>query len=215
MKIAEFNHFRRKSNKDGFVWLLTFLAVVIFSIDVGLIVGICLSVLCLFFYGINSHMCVLGNVPQTDFYLDIEKFQKAIEIPNVKIVQYSGTINYATKASFRNQLCEILKINLLKEMKQREMSIDNKKGKQSIPSSSISFNHIIIDFGPLTNIDSSSIKMLTETINDFLKLNIKISISSCTTKIYEILIKNEFSHMNILYPSIQDAVHDTIMDHFT
>ena len=177
MKIAEFNHFRRKSNKDGFVWLLTFLAVVIFSIDVGLIIGICLSVLCLFFYGINSHMCVLGNVPQTDFYLDIEKFQKAIEIPNVKIVQYSGTINYATKASFRNQLCEILKINLLKEMKQKEMSIDNKNGKQSIPSSSISFSHIIIDFGPLTNIDSSSIKMLTETINDFLKLNIKISIS--------------------------------------
>ncbi|KAL7034789.1 hypothetical protein ACKWTF_008094 [Chironomus riparius] len=213
MKISEFNHFRRKSNRDGFVWLLTFLSVVIFSIDVGLLVGVCLSVLCLFFYGINSHMCVLGNVPQTDFYLDIDKFQKAIEIPNVKIVQYSGTINYATKASFRNQLCEILKINLLKEMKQKEMSID-KNGKQSIPSSSISFNHLIIDFGPLANIDSSSIKMLTDLINDFEKLNIKISISSCTTKIYEILIKNEFKFMNMLYPSIQDAVHDTLIDHF-
>lgn len=212
VQIADFNQFRRKSTKDGFVWFITFASVVIISIDVGLLIGIFMSVMCLFFNGLKSHLCVLGNVPETDLYLDIEKFQKAIEIPQVKIIQYSGTINFATKTSFRNQLCEILKINLLQEMKLKEMMIMNRNEKPI--NSALSFTHLIVDFGPLTNIDSSSIKMLTDLIKDFQKLGIKISISSCSTRIYEILIRNEFTFMNILYPSIQDAVHEIQVDQF-
>lgn len=209
IQLVDFNKFRKKCAKDGIVWLTTFLSVVVISIDIGLLVGVIMSVMCLFFFGLKSYMCVLGNVPETDLYLDIEKFQKAVELPRIKIVQYSGTINFATKASFKNQLCEILKINLLKEMKMREMMAIDRSGKQQ-NHSSLSFNSLIIDLGPLTNIDSSSINMLTELIKDFQKLDIKVSISSCSTRIYEILLKNEFVFMNILYPSIHDAVHDSI-----
>lgn len=49
--------------------------------------------------------------------------------------------------------------------------------------------------------------MLTNLIKDLNRLNVKVSITGCSSKIFEILIKSEFSFMNILYPTIQDAIH--------
>jgi solute carrier family 26 protein len=203
VQVTDFGRFRRKSNTDGFVWIVTCLSVVILSIDIGLLVGVCLSIACIFCNGLKCYVCVLGNVENTDLFLDIENFQKAIEIPNVKIIQFSGVINYATKASFRNQLCRKLGINLLKELKFKELSGD-KAAKKNF-SSNVNFKHLVLDFAPLTNIDASSINLLTDLIKDFNKLDLKVSITSCSTRIYEILVRNEFTFMNILYPSIQDA----------
>lgn len=187
---------------DGFVWMVTFLVVVFVSIDIGLLVGVILSIMCIFCNGLKAHICILGHIPNTDLFLDIDRFEKAIEIPYVKIFHYSGSINFATKASFRNRLCNKLGINLIKELKYAD--IGKTKGKNFV--SSLSFRHLILDFSALSFIDPSSVAMLTNMIKDFNRLNVKVGICSCSSKIYEILIKSEFSFMNILYPTIQDAI---------
>lgn len=195
MQIGEFPRFMRKSKKDGFVWMVTFLVVVIVSIDIGLLVGIILSLCCILCNSLQSDICYLGNIPDTDLYLDVEKFEKAVELPFVKIFHYSGSINFATKASFRNRLCETLGINLLKEL------------KYSDKDRNLNFKQLILDFSSLSSIDPSSVTMLTALINDFIKLNINICITGCSSTIYEILQRNEFKYMNLLYPTIPDAIH--------
>lgn len=175
------------------------------AIDIGLLVGIILSIMCIFVNSLKAHICLLGNIPGTDIFLDIERFEKAIEIPFKKIFHYSGGINFATKTSFRNRLCNKLGINLMKELKNVDKQDLKPKGKQF--SSNLNFQHLIIDFSALSFIDPSSVNMLENVIKDFIKLNIKVSIAGCSTKIYEILINNEFSFINLLYPTIQDAIH--------
>lgn len=204
MQVTQFPQFKKKSWKDGFVWLATFLTVVIVSIDIGLLVGIVLSVVCIFCNSLDAEICVLGRVPDSDLFLDIERFERAIEIPFVKIFHYAGSINFATKASFKNRLCNKLGINLLKELKY--MDKEKTKGKKFI--SNLNFKQLVIDFGALSYIDPSSVNMLTSLISDFHKLNIKISIAGCSSRIYEILMKNEFKFMNILFPTIPDAIHE-------
>lgn len=204
VQVMEFPRFQRKSKLDGFVWMATFLAVTIVSIDIGLLVGIVLSILCIFYHSIEAEICLLGNVSNTELYLDIDRFEKAIEIPSVKMFRYSGSINFATKASFRNRLCDKLGINLLKELKYADKRSEKPIGNAFC--SKIFFNHLVLDFSGLSSIDPSSVNMLTTLINDFTKLSVKVSIAGCSSKIYETLIKNEFDFMNILYPSISDTI---------
>lgn len=206
VQVTEFPRFQKKSKIDGFVWMATFLAVTILSIDIGLLVGIVLSILCIFWHSIKAEICVLGNVSDTELYLDIDRFEKATEIPFVKMLRYSGSINFATKASFRNRLCNKLGIDLLDEMKHADIQNQKPSTNGKAFSTNIFFNHLILDFSALSSIDPSSVKMLTALIIDFNKLNVKVSVAGCSSMIYEILLKNEFDFMSLLYPSIADAV---------
>lgn len=210
LQIGDFARFKKKSNVDAFVWMVTFLSVIIFSIDIGLLIGLILSIVCIFCSGFKAHFTILGHLPNSDLYLDIDSFQRAIEVPFVKVVRYSGSINYATKAFFKNKLCETLGINLLKELRYHENQDENPVNvvKKSCSShlSNLNFKHLVIDYSALTNIDASSIVLLTELIKDFNKLNVQVSLVCFSTRIIEILIRNEFEFMKHIYPTIHDAI---------
>lgn len=79
MQVKDFFKFWKISRLDAIVWIATFLAVVIVSIDVGLLVGIILSLACIFIRSVKPYTCVLGNVPNTDLYLDIKRY-KAVSL---------------------------------------------------------------------------------------------------------------------------------------
>jgi solute carrier family 26, other len=211
LQIFDFARFKKRSNLDAFVWMVTFLSVVTFSIDIGLLIGIILSIMCIFYSGLKSHFTILGHLPNSDLYLDIESFQRAIEMPFVKIVRYTGSINYATKASFKNRLCDKLNINLVRELQyqenhqQNDMNIIKKKNCSSLLSN-LNFKELVLDFSTLTNIDASSTDMLTELIKDFNKLNVNVRLVCFSTRIIEILMRNEFVFMKNIYPTIHDAI---------
>lgn len=63
------------SRLDAIVWLVTFLTVVIVAIDIGLLVGIILSLSCIFIRGMKPYTCLLGHIPKTDLYLDTTRYK--------------------------------------------------------------------------------------------------------------------------------------------
>lgn len=75
MQTKEFFSFWKLSRLDAAVWMVTFLTVVIFSIDIGLLVGIVLSLACIFIRGMKPYTCLLGHIPKTDLYLDINRYK--------------------------------------------------------------------------------------------------------------------------------------------
>lgn len=75
MQTKEFFTFWKLSRLDAGVWMVTFLTVVIFSIDIGLLVGIILSLACIFIRGMKPYTCLLGHIPKTDLYLDINRYK--------------------------------------------------------------------------------------------------------------------------------------------
>lgn len=206
-QVFEFPQFKRKSMKDGIVWMVTFLVVVLVAIDIGLLVGIVMSLFCIILNGMKPHACILGRIPGTDLFLDIERFEKAIEIPFVKIFHYGGSINFATKSSFREILCKKLGINLIQEIQFSKRPDDELKpsGKASFISS-LNFKYLILDFSALTSIDPSSITLLTSVIDDFVKLDVKVNIVGCSSHIYESFLNSDFSFMNLLFPTIPDSL---------
>lgn len=204
MQIREF--FQFKSREEKIVWILTFLTVVIVSIDIGLLIGIVLNLCCILINSLKPHTAILGRVAGTNLFLDVEKFEKAVEIPFVKIFHYGGSMNFATKTVFKSALCEKLGINLIREL-QTLTKPDLKKtdGKISFDSS-LGFKYLILDFSALTFIDSSSINLLTSLIDDFEKLDTRIHITGCSSQIYDTLLKNDFKHLSKLFPGIPDVL---------
>lgn len=204
MQIREFCQF--KAREDKIVWILTFLSVVLVSIDIGLLVGILLNLCCILHNSMKPHTCILGRIPGSNLFLDIDKFEKSVEIPFVKIFHYGGSMNFATKASFKSLLCKKVGINLINELQLIKKPEQLKPDGKSSCNPGLNFKYLILDFSALTFIDSSSIKLLTSVIDDFDKLETKVSMSGCSSEIYDILLKNEFKYMNQLFPTISDAL---------
>lgn len=57
LQVLQVKQFWKMSHLDAIVWLVTFLTVVIFSIDIGLLVGIMLSLACIFIRGMKPYTC--------------------------------------------------------------------------------------------------------------------------------------------------------------
>lgn len=55
------------------------------SIDIGLLVGILLSLACIFIRGMKPYVCLLGHVAKTDLYLDVKRYRAvSVDPPNIK-----------------------------------------------------------------------------------------------------------------------------------
>jgi solute carrier family 26, other len=97
LQVLDLPRFWRHSRLDGIVWVIVFLSVVLIDIDYGLLIGVLLSVGAIFLQGLKAYTCLLGNVPSTDLYLDINRYRAAKQIVGIKIIHYQGAINFATR----------------------------------------------------------------------------------------------------------------------
>ncbi|CAL4185526.1 unnamed protein product, partial [Meganyctiphanes norvegica] len=94
------------SKIDATIWICTFLGVVIVDIDYGLVIGIIVSLFVLLARNQKPVTARLGHIPNTDIYLDKEKYSTVVEVPGVTIFQFSGSVHFANIEYFRTRLFE-------------------------------------------------------------------------------------------------------------
>lgn len=70
--------FWKLSKLDASVWIVTFLTTVIVNVDIGLLAGIIVSLISIMILGMKPYTCLLGVVPNTDLYVDLNKYKKVI-----------------------------------------------------------------------------------------------------------------------------------------
>lgn len=83
MQVTHLVKFYKSSKLDALVWIVTFVTVVFVSIDVGLIIGIVMSLMTIFILAFKPYTCLLGPVPYTDLYLDVNRY-KGVSDPRVQ-----------------------------------------------------------------------------------------------------------------------------------
>uniref|UniRef100_A0A3P8SDM2 Solute carrier family 26 member 6 n=1 Tax=Amphiprion percula TaxID=161767 RepID=A0A3P8SDM2_AMPPE len=120
-----------KTNKvDLLVWLVTFISTILLNLDLGLAVSIGFSMLTVIFRTQLPHYSILGNVPGTDLYLDIEKYKEAKEIPGIKIFRSSTTIYYTNAEMYLEVLQEKSGIEIGKLLTAKKKQQAKQKRKQ-------------------------------------------------------------------------------------
>uniref|UniRef100_A0A8C6VWL7 Solute carrier family 26 member 6, like 1 n=1 Tax=Nothobranchius furzeri TaxID=105023 RepID=A0A8C6VWL7_NOTFU len=96
-----------KSSKiDLVVWLVTWVSSLLLNLDMGLAASIIFAVFTVIFRTQMPTYSVLGNVPGTELYVDIETHREAKEIPGVTIFRSSATMYFANAELYLDALKE-------------------------------------------------------------------------------------------------------------
>jgi len=138
-----------KSNKLDF-WLMiaTFLSTLFFGIEYGIIIGVGLSLIILIFRTSKPYVVELGQVPNSNFYRNKERFKDVIIEDEVLVFRFDAQLFYANANYFRDKLEEMA------EAKGAALKL------------------IVLDGESINRIDSTGIEMLKEQIKYYKKRNI-------------------------------------------
>ncbi|KAM8756323.1 solute carrier family 26 member 6, like 1 isoform 1-T1 [Acanthopagrus schlegelii] len=96
----------KRSKIDLVVWLVTWVSTLLFNLDLGLAASIIFALLTVIFRTQMPTYSVLGNVPGTELYVDIETHKEAREIPGVTIFRSSATVYFANAELYLEALKE-------------------------------------------------------------------------------------------------------------
>lgn len=149
LQVRHFFEFWRLSRLDACVWLATCLVTVIADIDVGLAVGIALSLASIFIRSMKPYTCLLGNVPRTDFYLDVSRYKTAEELTAVKIFHYCGSLNFASRSTFKSELCRRIDLDLdqaLRRAMRQRTAAAKQQAQSTTKSAAVDFDAVVSAF---------------------------------------------------------------------
>jgi SulP family sulfate permease len=175
-----------KSNITDF-WMLitTFLATLIFGVELGIGLGVILSLAMVLFKTTTPHTAILAKVPNTHFYRNIKRFENLEKNEEVLIYRFDAQLFFANVNYFKDKLYDYERI---------------KKNK---------LNLLIIDGESINNIDSTALHALEEIIIDFNSRNIEVLFTGIKGPVRDKMIKSGFmkqANENHFFMSIQEAI---------
>ncbi|MEE9374234.1 MAG: solute carrier family 26 protein [Saprospiraceae bacterium] len=151
--IKEANHLWSVNRSDFWMLFVTFIATLVLGIEQGIGIGVILSLSMIIYKTTRPHIAVLGKVPDTIFYRNIERFDQLEIRPDLLIVRFDAQLYFAN-------------INFLK---------DNLE--ELIVEKGTSIKAIIINAESINNIDSSAIVNLNDIVTSLRNAGIDIFFS--------------------------------------
>uniref|UniRef100_A0A8C6PMU7 Solute carrier family 26 member 6, like 1 n=1 Tax=Nothobranchius furzeri TaxID=105023 RepID=A0A8C6PMU7_NOTFU len=125
-----------KSSKiDLVVWLVTWVSSLLLNLDMGLAASIIFAVFTVIFRTQMPTYSVLGNVPGTELYVDIETHREVGKIPGVTIFRSSATMYFANAELYLDALKEksgldISKMIIYKKRQEAKMRRREKRAER-------------------------------------------------------------------------------------
>ncbi|XP_011695711.1 PREDICTED: solute carrier family 26 member 10-like isoform X3 [Wasmannia auropunctata] len=178
MKVTEFMKFWRLDKTDAGIWAFTFIIVILFDVEYGLLVGILLCIGRLLVLAMRPYTCKLALVPGTELYLDTKRYKGTVEIPGIKIFHYSGSLNFASKQYFREEVYKVAGLVPQKELKIRQQAACNGNAAEEIKKLRI----LILDFTALSHIDLAGANILRNIVDEYCGVQVSIYITGCSGK---------------------------------
>jgi SulP family sulfate permease len=173
------------NKRDLLILNVTLLITIFFGIKEGILTGIILSLVMLIYRSTKPHMAVLGNVPNTHFYRNINRFDNLVTQDEILIVRFDAQLYFANTTYFKDKL-----IDLIAE-----------KGKK--------LQFLIIDGESINALDSSAIYTLDEIHDKISEKGIIIAFTGLKGPVRDSLVKSGLMkkiHFDHCFMSIQEAV---------
>ncbi|KAF7818350.1 sulfate transporter 3.1-like [Senna tora] len=131
---------------DFLVCISAYVGVVFGSVEIGLVIAVLISVLRVLLYIARPRTFVLGNIPNSVVYRNVEQYPNANHIPGILILEIDAPIYFANASYLRERITRWI---------DEEEDRVKASGENSLQS-------VIIDLTTVGNIDTSGISMLEE-----------------------------------------------------
>lgn len=89
---------------DFWVAILTFGATIVLGVRDGIILGMLFAILTVLYKSARPHVALLGQLPNSRYYRNINRFPEAVTIPNCLIVRFDNALYYFNVLHFTETL---------------------------------------------------------------------------------------------------------------
>ncbi len=103
----EAKHLWHSNRSDFVLWMVTFIATLFIGIEQGIGLGVILSLALVIYRTTRPHIAVLGRVPGTFFYRNVERFSNLEQRPDVLIVRFDAQLYFANVSYFLDAINEL------------------------------------------------------------------------------------------------------------
>ncbi|CAI9773985.1 unnamed protein product [Fraxinus pennsylvanica] len=153
----------RVDKRDFLLWTITCATTLFLGIEIGVLIGVGVSLAFVIHESANPHIAVLGRLPGTTVYRNIQQYPEAYTYNGIVIVRIDAPIYFAN-------------INYIKD-RLREYEIDEDGSTKRGPEVT-RVHFVIIEMAPVTYIDSSAIQALKDLHQEYKSRDIQIAISN-------------------------------------
>ncbi|XP_056224096.1 prestin isoform X2 [Seriola aureovittata] len=149
----------RTSKIELAIWLVAFVASVLLGLDYGLLVAVAFAILTVIYRTQSPKSAVLGHVPGTGLYCDVDEYEEAAEYEGIKIFHSNSSIYFANSDLYVNTLKEKTGVNpehiqaarkAIKKQKEKKANSSNnspskicvKYKKEEVTHEVVSYNNV-------------------------------------------------------------------------
>ncbi|XP_069754878.1 sulfate transporter isoform X2 [Narcine bancroftii] len=227
-KFIELPKMWKVSKVDTVVWFVTMLATALVTTELGLLIGVCFSAICVIGRTQVPRATVLGQLKGTEIYEDLRKYKNLQDLPGIKIFRFEAPLYYANKELFKKSLYKqtgidpILEVlarkkaekKNIRELKQKSAT-HSPTGAKSEVTLQLSYQQydihtIIIDCSVIQFLDIAGLGTIKEVYKDYKNIGISVLLSNCNASVIDSLCSgNYFDHgcvNGLLFYSVHDAV---------
>ncbi|KAK6790302.1 hypothetical protein RDI58_014102 [Solanum bulbocastanum] len=164
----------RVDKKDFLLWTITCTTTLLLGIEIGVLVGVGVSLAFVIHESANPHIAVLGRLPGTTIYRNTQQYPEAYTYNGIVIVRIDAPIYFANTSYIKDRL--------------RDYEIEKEESKGRGPEvSRILF--VILEMAPVTYIDSSAVQALKELHQEYKLRDIQLAISNPNREVLLTLAK--------------------------
>lgn len=139
-----------------------FFGVVFGTVEIGLLIAVSISLAKILLQVTRPRTALLGNLPRTAIYRNIEQYPEAIKVPGVLIVRVDSAI-YFTNSNY-------VKERILRWLRDEE---EQYKAKQ-FPR----IDFLVVEMSPVTDIDTSGIQAFEELYRSLQKCSVQLVLAN-------------------------------------
>eukprot|EP00611_Tribonema_gayanum_P008397 TRINITY_DN178_c0_g4_i3.p1 TRINITY_DN178_c0_g4~~TRINITY_DN178_c0_g4_i3.p1 ORF type:complete len:712 (+),score=305.83 TRINITY_DN178_c0_g4_i3:132-2267(+) len=183
--MLEFSHgakYYKTTKADFFIWILTFFVCLFAGAMYGIYAGVGFALVIVLWRSASAKIVVMGRLPGTAVYRNIERFPMAKETEGVKIVRFDGSLNFANWEKFVER-------------------INNLATKD--------IHTIALDASSILTIDSSSLRGLLKLVEDLEARGVKLLLANWKGPQRDLLERSGFYERvtdDTLFLTLHDAV---------
>ncbi|XP_042367606.1 prestin [Plectropomus leopardus] len=143
----------RTSKIELVIWLVAFVASVLLGLDYGLLVALAFAIITVIYRTQSPKSAILGVVPGTGLYCDVDDYEEAAEYEGIKIFHSNSSIYFANSDLYVNALKEKTGVNPADiqadrkaQKKQREKANGNHDPPLKMCSTSQGVTHEVLSY---------------------------------------------------------------------
>ncbi|XP_015261488.1 PREDICTED: chloride anion exchanger [Gekko japonicus] len=266
MQFKEIGVLWKKDRYDCLIWVVTFLAVILLGLDLGLLAGVGFQLLTVIFRTQFPKCAVLANIGRSDIYRNRKDYTDIYEPEGVRIFRCPSPIFFANIEFFKDKLTAAVGFSPLRVLRKRNKALRKikrmlKKGElqvtpkgfvctvsslndsedeldnnsieeldrptdtkdlpiqidwnSDLPSNitvpRVDIHSIILDFSAVSFLDVSAMRVLRETLKEYIRINVDVYIVGIHDGLLDKLERCAFFDDEVKPSMFFLTIHDAVL----